>query len=110
MEDIKRVVVERVRVVDRIAYILETLQTRETIGFEELFSGIRTRTDLVVTFLALLELIRLQVIKAFQPGNFGPIQLKRAVSLDDDKMKTEYLTSLVDREAKFGKGENPVGT
>ncbi len=110
MEDIKRVVVERVRVVDRIAYILETLQTRETIGFEELFSGTWTRIDLVVTFLALLELIRLQVIKAFQPGNFGPIQLKRAVGLDDDKMKTEYLTSLVDREAKFGKGENPVGT
>ena len=109
LEDIKRVVVERVRVVDRIAHILETLQTREAVGFEELFAGSRTRMELVVTFLALLELIRLQVIKAFQPGNFGPIQLKRAVSLDDEKMKTDYLTSLVDREAKFGKGENPVG-
>ncbi len=107
-EDFRRIVVEQVRVVDRIAYILETLRERETVGFEELFQAVKTRMDLVVTFLALLELIRLQVIKAFQPANFGPIQLRRAVGLEDERMKAEYLTSLVDKEAKFGKGENPV--
>jgi len=108
LQDIRRVVAERVRVVDRIAYILEILRTRETIGFEELFQASRTKMDLVVTFLALLELIRLQVVKAFQPGNFGPIQLRRAVGPEDEKMKPEYITSLVDKEADFGKGENPV--
>ena len=108
LEDIRRVVAERVRVVDRIAYILGILQEREEVAFEELFKDSQSKTELVVTFLALLELIRLQVIKAFQAVNFGPIQIKRAVALDDEKMKPEHITSLVDREGKFGKGENPV--
>jgi len=108
LEDIRKVVVERVRVVDRIAYILERLKEQEAINFEDLFVGSRTRTELVVTFLALLELIRLQVVKAFQGANFGPIQIRRAVALDDERMKSDYITGLVDKEDDFGKGENPV--
>jgi segregation and condensation protein A len=109
MEEIKRIVVERVRVVDKIAHILERLRDQESVEFTSLFSGVLTRNELVVTFLALLELIRLQVIKAFQTGNFAPIQLRRAVPLDDDKMKPEYITSWVfDKEAEGGEGENPV--
>jgi len=109
LEDIRRVVVERVRVVDKISSILERLRTEEVVEFTALFSESRTRTELIVTFLALLELIRLQVIKAFQTGNFAPIQIKRAVPLDDEKMNPEYLTSMVsDKEAEGGTGETPL--
>jgi len=104
-EEVRVVLREQVRMVDRISYILEILREREVMEFGELFAGSRTRLELVVTFLALLELIRLQVVKAFQAGNFGPIQIRRAVAVDDDRMKLEHITSLVDREEKFGKGE-----
>jgi len=109
MEDIRKIVTERIRVVDKIAQILERLREQEILEFASLFSESRTKAELIVTFLALLELIRLQVIKAFQASNFSPIQIKRAVALDDEKMKPEYITSMVsEREAKGGEGENPV--
>jgi segregation and condensation protein A len=109
LEEIKRIVVERVRVVDKISQILERLKDQESVEFASLFSASLTRNELVVTFLALLELIRLQVIKAFQSGNFAPIMLRRAVPLEDDKMKAEYVTSrMFDKEAEGGEGENPV--
>jgi len=109
LEDIKRIVVERVRVVDKISQILEKLRGQESVEFAELFGESLTRNELVVTFLALLELIRLQVVKAFQAGNFAPIRLKRAVPLEDDKMRPEYITSRIfDKEAEGGEGQNPV--
>ena len=43
--------------------------------FEELFSGARTRVELIITFLALLEMIRMKQVRVFQQGNFGPIRV-----------------------------------
>lgn len=45
------------------------------IRFSEIFSGERTRSEVVVTFLALLELIRLCKVVALQPDPFGDILL-----------------------------------
>jgi len=104
LDDIKRVVVERVKVVDKIAAILEKLRENELVEFASLFTGSCTKAELVTTFLALLELIRLQVVKAFQAGSFAPISLKRAVPADDEKMKPGYITSLVS-EKEFEGGE-----
>jgi len=105
LQDIKKVVVERIRVVDKISQILEKLREREVIGFEELFEGIFTRTELIVSFLALLELIRLQVVRAFQPGNFARIQIKRAVQVGDEKFSSEFLLSLVQKDKEGSGGE-----
>ena len=41
-------------------------------GFEELFADANSRPALIVTFLALLEMIRLKLIRVFQAGPFGP--------------------------------------
>ena len=41
---------------------------------EDLFADIQTRAGLVVTFLALLEMIRLKLIRVFQTGVVGPIR------------------------------------
>ena len=39
----------------------------------------QTRGGMIVTFLALLEMIRLKMVRVFQQGNFGPIRVyKRA--------------------------------
>jgi segregation and condensation protein A len=45
--------------------------------FSELFEGVTSRSEVVVTFLALLELIRLKQIVAFQREAFGEIEICR---------------------------------
>ena len=52
-------------------------------GFEELFADVDDRSGLIVTFLALLEMIRLKLVRVFQSGSFGPIRVyKRARPAD----------------------------
>jgi segregation and condensation protein A len=59
----------------RIEQLLERLSETEAIGFEELFSDVDDRGGLIVTFLALLEMIRLKLVRVFQAGSFGPIRI-----------------------------------
>ncbi|MGA3172756.1 MAG: segregation/condensation protein A [Chthoniobacteraceae bacterium] len=46
--------------------------------FSELFATAASRTEVVVTFLALLELVRLKQVRARQSEEFGEIELVRA--------------------------------
>jgi len=58
---------------DRISLIMEMLESQDTIRFEDLFKEDRTKAQLVVTFVALLELIRLGLVRAYQEKDFGNI-------------------------------------
>ena len=57
----------------RIGQLLELLRARQTLTFEECFISDRSRADLVVSFLAVLELARLGLIRLYQerPGEAG---------------------------------------
>ena len=67
----------------RIEQLLARLSETEACGFEDLFDDVSSRGDLIVTFLALLEMIRLKLIRVFQAGAFGPIRVyKRARPAD----------------------------
>ena len=66
---------EQMSIEQRIEQLLERLSETEAVGFEELFADANTRAALIVTFLALLEMIRLKLIRAFQSGSFGPIRV-----------------------------------
>lgn len=68
----------------RIGQLLARLSETEACGFEELFmDGDGSRPFLIVTFLALLEMIRLKLIRVFQSGSFGAIRVyKRARPAD----------------------------
>ncbi|MFZ6017756.1 MAG: segregation and condensation protein A [Nitrospirota bacterium] len=64
---------ETLTVKDRISMIMEMLEGQEAVRFEELFKENITRIQLIVTFIALLELIRLGLVKAYQEREFGNI-------------------------------------
>ena len=66
---------EQIPVEVRIDQLLARLSETEAIGFEELFADAQDRAGLIVTFLALLEMIRLKLIRVFQSGSFGPIRV-----------------------------------
>jgi segregation and condensation protein A len=60
---------------DKIKMIMDVLATRTAMKFSELFAGVMIRTEVVVTFLALLELIRLNKIQAQQREHLGEIEI-----------------------------------
>jgi segregation and condensation protein A len=59
----------------RIEQLMARLSGVDALGFEELFDDVAQRVDLIVTFLAILEMIRLKVLRVFQNGTGGPIRV-----------------------------------
>jgi segregation and condensation protein A len=66
---------EQIPVEVRIDQLLARLSETEACGFEDLFADVNDRAGLIVTFLALLEMIRLKLVRVFQAGSFGPIRV-----------------------------------
>ena len=69
---------DHLTVKDRMNYILERLEESAAVPFDMLFSPTDGRLVLIVTFLGLLELMRLKLVRVFQPETFGAILLSRA--------------------------------
>ena len=67
---------EQTSIETRIDQLLQRLSEAEACGFEQLFDDVATRGDLIVTFLALLEMIRLKLVRVFQQGA-GAIRIYR---------------------------------
>ncbi|MDD5285730.1 MAG: segregation/condensation protein A [Desulfuromonadaceae bacterium] len=73
---------ETLSIADCINEILSLLQERETVQFDELVSDDFTRERVIVTFLALLELCRLKLVRIFQGSEHGSIWFVPSVSRD----------------------------
>jgi segregation and condensation protein A len=63
---------------EKIEQLMKSLTERPRLRFSDLFSGAMSRTEVVVTFLALLELIRLKQLVASQSEAFGEIEIGKA--------------------------------
>jgi len=63
---------------EKIEALMKAMAGRTSLKFSDLFAGAMSRTEVVVTFLALLELIRLKQIVATQSEAFGEIAITRA--------------------------------
>jgi len=68
---------------ERIEELLALIKEGESIEFLELFAAQETKGDMILTFLALLELIRLKRVKVYQRGMFGSIRVFRPVGPDE---------------------------
>jgi segregation and condensation protein A len=64
---------------EKIEFVLKTLSDRGSVKFSELFETAANRAEVVCTFLALLELIRLKQLACLQPEPFAEIEISRAV-------------------------------
>jgi len=76
-EDLREIFEENFSVSDKIDLIMRITASGMSLKFTELFAHAASRTEVVVTFLALLELIRLKQLRILQPETFGEIELKR---------------------------------
>jgi segregation and condensation protein A len=78
------IVPDNLTVRERMNLILETLEGKDSVSFAALFEGSGHRMVVVVTFLALVELMRLRIARVFQAETFGPILVSRMFSLVPD--------------------------
>jgi len=65
---------------EKIEHLVRLLGDRPRVRFSELFAGVTSRSEVVVTFLALLELIRLKQLTAVQSEAFGEIDIRRSLA------------------------------
>jgi segregation and condensation protein A len=74
---------ERFSITDRINQLSEVLRDKKRVAFVDLFEGQSSRGDLIITFLALLEMTRLRLTRLFQDDPLGPIEIELSVQEDD---------------------------
>lgn len=67
----------------RMEELLVLVKEGESLDFMGLFQSLETKSAMIVTFLALLELIRLRRVKVYQRGMFGAIRVFRPVGPED---------------------------
>ena len=70
---------EPLSVKERMSEILEKINGKDFVRFEDLFNLQEQKTGLVVTFLAILELMRELLIEIVQAKEFGTIHVKTLV-------------------------------
>jgi segregation and condensation protein A len=71
-----------VSIQEKIDYIRDIMSREATVRFHEILKGSRSKTEVVVNFLALLELVRARTVHVEQDEAFGEIVIKRAETIN----------------------------
>lgn len=71
--EIATITKEILSVKDRMSFIVDMIEDKEAIRFEDVFVDGITKLKIIVTFIALLELIRIGIVRAYQEKAFGNI-------------------------------------
>ena len=76
-EELNEIFAEQFTVSDKVDYLLENLKSGKSLTLGRLFRGMRSRQEIVCTFLAVLELMKLNRLSARQDNNFGEIVIEQ---------------------------------
>ena len=76
-EDLREIFEENFTVSDKIDFLLRVIYHGVPVRFQECFADAASRAEIVVTFLAMLELIRLKQLRVRQDNHFEEIWLER---------------------------------
>lgn len=100
-EDLREIFEDRYTVSDKIDFIIKLIAVEERTSFMKLFESAATRTEIIVTFLALLELIRLKQVRVQQSTAFDEIEIQR-VNPHTEVAPAEAETKPNDTETSHG--------
>lgn len=76
------VTTDRITITERIHELCDAMRNRPKLEFGELFEGLVSRFDYVITFLALLEMTRLRMTRVFQTEPYAPLHIELTVTDD----------------------------
>jgi len=82
-ENVHEVTLDKITVREKMTLLLDTLRLHSTVLFEALFAEVKTRMEVVVTFLAMLELVKARAIRIFQDELGGPIKIEAAAGMEE---------------------------
>lgn len=78
-EELREIFAERFTVGEKIDDLMNRMSSQSRLSLTQLFEGMTSRHEVVCTFLAVLELMRLKQIRAVQEEAYGSIELVRVV-------------------------------
>jgi segregation and condensation protein A len=87
------VTAEQISVKDKIIWLMEMLKENNNVTFESLFVSLTSKMEIVSTFLALLELIKLQAVRVLQRTPFSTIFI---YSIENDQTGIAALSDTAD--------------
>ncbi len=97
-EDIE-IKITTLSVSERVNRVLDTLNEHESVTFESLFAENESKLEVIVTFLALLELMRMALIRVQQGNQFETIRVYRTADREtQEEALKDYIESEVDPE------------
>jgi segregation and condensation protein A len=82
------VTLDKITVREKMTLLLDMLRQQSSIMFEALFGEAKSRMEVVVTFLAMLELVKGRAIRIYQEERAGPIMIEAATDMDEAAAKT----------------------
>jgi len=92
-ESVHEVTLEKISVREKMGLLLDDLRRRGKVIFQSLFEGAASRMEVVVTFLAMLELVKMRAVKIWQEQRVGPIVIEMAAPIEEihDRMAKEEI-------------------
>ena len=82
-DTVHEVALDKITVREKMTLLLETLRAHGSVFFESLFVEVKSRVEVVVTFLAMLGLVKVRAIRIFQEEMAGPIMIEAAARMDE---------------------------
>jgi len=77
--------IEQISVQEKMNLLLDCLRRSTRVVFQTLFEGVSSRMEIVVTFLAMLELIKIRAIRATQEESGGSIMIELTAPLGEEE-------------------------
>lgn len=88
-EEFQEISAEHLNIKDKILHIMERLWEADSMAFTDFYTASTSRREIVVTFLALLELLRLRMIRVYQGETFGSIRIFSPVGPEEGRKTIE---------------------
>lgn len=86
------VTTEGISIQERMRQLTERMRQSRQLSFEQLFEGQASVYDLVVTFLALLEMAKRRLVRIYQADPHSPIHLRSTVLSEEETAESEWTT------------------
>lgn len=99
-DSVHEVTLDKITVREKMTLLLDNLRQQSSVMFESLFGEINNRMEVIVTFLAMLELVKVRAIRIYQEEMAGPIMIEAAAGMDE-----AAENAVIDDDGAEGKDE-----
>lgn len=80
----KKIFVDKYKIEDKMDQMLLLLKENKSSRFSEIMAGCECKLECIVSFLALLEMVKLRKIKVYQSDNFNNIIIERRDDIEEE--------------------------